>query len=77
MPTVARSGKFEFRIYTREKDSHGPHVHVWFGNESIVSIDLYGGNFIQEPPPGMERDIMRAYRPLAAQLLEAWYKLHK
>ncbi len=77
MPTVARSGKFEFRIYTREKDSHGPHVHVWSGNESLVSIDLYSGEFMHEPPAGMERDIIKAYRPLAARLLEEWFRLHR
>ncbi len=77
MPKIATSGKYDFKIETREKDIHGPHVHVYIGTERICEIDLYSGMFLHEPDKaGLRKEILEAYRPLAVQLLKAWFKYH-
>ncbi len=76
MPTVATEGGYEFRVYPRENPFEPPHVHVWLGNEDVCRIELNGGLFMEEPPPGTQRTILAAYRKHAANIREAWDRLH-
>jgi hypothetical protein len=71
MPTVAFEGQFKFVINTRENTFEPPHVHVWIGNEDLCRIELNGGSYMENPPPGMFRDIMLAYRKHAATIRKA------
>ena len=61
MPTVAIEGQFRFVVNTRENTFEPPHVHVWVGNEDVCRIELNGGQFMDEPPPGDYRRI--TWRP--------------
>ena len=60
MPTVAREKGIEFIVHTRELPFEPPHVHVRFGDDE-VRIELNGGTFLEEPPPGKRRAIVQAY----------------
>jgi hypothetical protein len=75
MPTVAREGEFRFVIHTKESPLEPPHVHVWFGGQE-VRIRLNSGTFMEEPPPGKRRAILRAYRKHAKAIREAWDRIH-
>ena len=76
MPTVATEGPYSFKVYPRESQFEPPHVHVWFGNEDVCRIELNGGTYMDEPPPGRWRDILRSYRLHAVVIREAWDRLH-
>ena len=75
MPTVAREGEFEFRVYTREAAYEPPHVHVVFGGEQ-VRINLDSGEFMEEPPPHKRRAIREAYVRHAAEIRRKWDEIH-
>jgi len=75
MPVVAREGEFVFYIYAREHAFEPPHVHVRFGGQE-VRIELNGGTFMEQPPPGKRRAILRAYGRHAAKLRAKWAELH-
>ncbi|MBI2171294.1 MAG: DUF4160 domain-containing protein [Chloroflexi bacterium] len=77
MPTVAEEGPYQFRINTRELPFEPPHVHVWASTESLCRIELNGGGFMDEPPPGAQRAILAAYRKHAAIMREMWDRLHQ
>lgn len=76
MPTVATEGAFTFKVNTRENLFEPPHVHVWVGNEDVCRIELNGGRFMDEPPPGRWRDIMNAYAVHAVVIRAAWDRIH-
>jgi hypothetical protein len=76
MPTVALEGQLKFVVNTRENAFEPPHVHVWAGNEDVCRIELNSGNFMEEPPPGMLRDILEAYSKHAAAIRETWDRIH-
>ena len=61
MPTVASEGQFRFKINTSENAYEPPHVHVWVASEDVCRIELNGGSFMDDPPPGQYRDILAAY----------------
>ena len=69
MPTVAVEGQFLFVVNTRENCFEPPHVHVWVGNEDVCRIELTGGSFMDSPPPGNLRDIMKTYARYAEEVL--------
>lgn len=75
MPTVAREGPFEFIIHPRELPYEPPHVHVRFGGDE-VRIELYGGTFLELPPPGRRRAILGAYARHAPAILAEWERIH-
>ena len=52
MPTVALEGQFRFVVNTRENAFEPPHVHVWVGNEDVCRVELNGGAYMDQPPPG-------------------------
>ena len=54
-----------------------PHVHVWVGNEDVCRIELNGGAYMDQPPPGNFRDIMRAYARHAAEIRATWDAIHR
>ena len=76
MPTVAVEGQFRFVVNTRENTFEPPHVHVWVGNEDTCRIELNGGTFMEAPPAGMFRDIMRAYARYAEEIIRTWDAIH-
>ncbi len=76
MPTVAREGQFTFKVNTRENLFEPPHVHVWVGNEDVCRIELNGGGYMDDPPPGRWRDILDAYETHAVAIRAAWDGIH-
>jgi len=77
MPTVAIEGQFRFVVNTTENMFEPPHVHVWVGNEDVCRIELNGGQFMDEPPPGEYRGIMEAYARHAEAIRRTRDELHK
>jgi hypothetical protein len=77
MPVVAREGQFRFVVNTRENEFEPPHVHVWVGNEDVCRIELNGGRFMEESPPGDHRSILEAYQEHAEAIRKAWDDLHR
>ncbi len=75
MPVAAREGEFVFYVYAREHAFEPPHVHVRFGGHE-VRIELNGGTFMEPPPPGKGRAILKAYRKHAAMIRAKWAELH-
>jgi hypothetical protein len=76
MPTVARDGPYEFKVYPREREFEPPHVHVWLGNEPVCRIELDGGTFMDEPPPRHWRNIVEAFRRHSVAIRAEWDRLH-
>ena len=76
MPTVAVEGQFRFVVNTRENAFEPPHVHVWVGNEDVCRIELNGGTYMDQPPPGNFRNIMQAYARHAAEIRATWDAIH-
>ena len=72
MPTVAVEGQFRFIVNTRENSFEPPHVHIWVGNEDVCRIELNGGSFMDNPPPGTVRDIMKTYARYAEEIWRTW-----
>ena len=77
MPTVAVEGQFRFVVNTRENAFEPAHVHVWVGNEDVCRIELNGGAYMDQPPPGNFRDIMQAYVRHAAEIRATWDAIHR
>ena len=75
MPTVVREGEFSFIVHTREFPFEPPHVHVSFGGEE-VRIELLGGTFMEDPPPGKRRAIVVVFRRHVATIWKAWDEIH-
>ena len=46
------------------------------GNEDVCRIELNGGAYMDQPPPGNFRDIMQAYARHAAEIRETWDAIH-
>lgn len=76
MPTVADEGKYRFKINTRELPFEPPHVHVWVDSEDRCRIELDGGTFTDEPPPGDYSAILKAYDVHAARIRTVWEECH-
>ena len=76
MPTVAIEGQFRFVVNTGENAFKPPHVHLWVGNADVCRIELNGGTYVAQPPPGDFRDIMRVYGRHAAEIRETWDAIH-
>ena len=76
MPTVATEGQFKFRVNTRENAFEPPHVHVWIGNQDLCRIELNGGLFLEDPPPGTQRQVLEAYGQHAATIRAEWDRIH-
>ena len=76
MPTVAVEGQFRFIVNTRENSFEPPHVHIWVGNEDVCRIELNGGSFMDSPPPGTFRDIMKTYARYAEEIWRTWDAIH-
>lgn len=76
MPTVAVEGQFRFVVNTKENSFEPPHVHVWVGNEDVCRIELNGGSFMDTPPPGNFRNIMRAYARYTEEIRRVWDAIH-
>ncbi len=77
MPTVAIEGQFRFVVNTRENTFEPPHVHVWVGNEDVCRIELNGGRFMDEPPPGEYRRIMEEYSRHTVAIKRTWDEIHR
>ncbi len=77
MPTVAEEGPFRFVIYPRENAFEPPHVHVFAGNEDLCRIELNGQQFMDGPPPGDRRAILRAYGKHAQEIRREWDRIHQ
>ena len=76
MPTVVTQGQFRFVINTRENSFEPPHAHVWVGSEDVCRIELNGGTFMDAPPPGTHRDIMKCYERYAEDIRRTWDTIH-
>ena len=77
MATVATEGRFRFVVNTRENEFEPPHVHVWVANEDMCRIELNSGRFMDEPPPGDYRDILRAYSRHVEAIRKTWDGIHQ
>ena len=76
MPTVAVDGQFRFVVNIRENSFEPPHVHVWVSNEDVCRIELNGGTFMDNPPPGTFGDIMKTYARYAEEIWGTWDAIH-
>ena len=76
MPTVEVAGQFRFVVNTRENSYEPPHVHVWVGGEDVCRIEILGGTFMDTPPPGRSRDILKIYANYAEEILKTWDAIH-
>ena len=76
MPTVATEGQLRFVVNTRKNAFEPPHVHIWVGNEDVCRIELNGGSYMDEPPPGNYRDILQAYTRHATVIRNTWDQIH-
>ncbi len=77
MPTVVIEGQFRFVVNARENTFEPPHVQVWVGNEDVCRIELNGGTYVDEPPPGTWREILVTYRRHAATIRQHWDRFHR
>ncbi len=77
MPTVAEEGQFRFVVNTRESEFEPPHVHVWVRNEDVCRLELNGGQFMDNPPPGEYRNILAAYQKHAVAIRREWDRIHR
>lgn len=77
MPTIVEEGQFRFTIYTRENKFEPPHVHVWIGNDNVYRLELNGGQFMENPPPGNYREILKIYRRYADVIRCEWDRIHR
>ena len=77
MVRVAAEGQYIFVINTRESDFEPPHVHVWVAREDVCRIELNSGSFMEEPPAGTYRDILRAYGAHAREIRRVWDEIHR
>ena len=76
MPTVAIEGSLKFVVNTRENAFEPPHVHIWIGNEDTCRIDLNSGEFMENPPPGMQRKILEIYGKHVVLIRREWDRIH-
>lgn len=76
MPIVVTDGNLRFIINTRENLFETPHVHVYFGNQSICRIRLLDGTFMEEPPSGTAKRIASAYLKHTDLIQERWDSIH-
>ena len=76
MPTVVMEGRVRFVVHTRENGFEPPHVHVWVDNDDVCRIELNGGTYMDNPPPGDFRAIRLAYARHAEKIREAWRSIH-
>jgi hypothetical protein len=76
MPTVVRDAKYRFAVNTGENGFEPPHVHVWVEGEEVCRIELNGGRYMDEPPPGEYRDILDAYDRHAVAIGRVWDEIH-
>ena len=76
MPTVTVEGQFRFVVNTSENALESPHVLVSVGNDDVCCIELNGGTYMDQPPPGNFRDIMQAYARHAAEIRATWDAIH-
>ena len=76
MPTVLIAGRSRFVINTRDNRFEPIHVHVWVGNEDVCRIELIGGSYMEDHPPGDYRDIMRQFSNHAQVIRRAWDEIH-
>ena len=51
-------------------------TRITFGNEDVCRIELSGGAFMETPPPGTFRDIMRTYARYAEEIRKTWDSIH-
>ena len=77
MPTVARDGPFEFKVYPRENEFEPPHVHVWYENSDACRLNLDSGQDLDEPPPRRWNDILAAYARHAGRIRAEWDRLQR
>ncbi len=69
-------GQFRFVVNTRENSFEPPHVHVWVGNQDVCRVELNGGTFMESPPAGTFRNIMKAYTKHAEEIRKVWDAIH-
>ena len=76
-PTVATERQFRFVVNTRENLFEPPHVHVWVASEDVCRIQLNNASYMDNPPPGLWREILDAYRKHAATICQEWDRIHR
>ena len=69
MAAAIREGNLKFHVWPN--DHPPPHVHVLVEGEE-VRINLLTDEFMDEPPPGKRRAIMKAYRRHRNALVQLW-----
>jgi hypothetical protein len=73
-PTVVRDGEFTFVVHPREPPYEPPHVHVEFGDEE-VRINLEDGTFLEAPPAGKRRALLRAFQRHIWEIRACWKRV--
>ncbi len=76
MPKVIDEGEFRFVIYLNENKFEPPHVHIFIGKTSQCRLELNGENFMENPPPGEYRNVLKAYRKHADIIRKEWDRIH-
>ena len=74
MPTVSRFDQGRFVVYPN--DHNPPHVHVMLTDGSSCRIELLSGDFMDDPPRGRRREIMKAYYENVEAIWSEWERLH-
>ena len=69
MAAAIHEGNIRFHVWPN--DHPPPHVHVLVEGEE-VRVNLLTDEFMDEPPPGKRRTILRAYRKHRQALLDLW-----
>ena len=77
MPTIAKEGQFRFVIYSRENEFEPPHVHIFIGREDVSRLELNGGQFMENPPRGNYREILKIYSKYAEVIRCEWDRIHR
>ena len=74
MAVVARTHGLRLVIYPN--DHNPPHVHIRLSNGEECRINLLTGDFMDDPPRGLRRTIMRAYVENIEAVWSAWDSYH-
>lgn len=75
MPEVARKGKYRLCVYGKEHPK--PHAHVILDGERCVRVYLLPPAFMDAPPPGERRAILRFVKDHLEEALAKWEELNE
>ena len=74
MPTVVEYRGIKFVVHPN--DHNPPHVHVKLSSGAECRINLESGDFMDTPPAGTQRAILRMYRDNVEEIVGKWEEYH-